>query len=92
MSYDIDGLRRKVLARYPFFGSVIAGVRYEETDRVRTTASDGKIIYYNPEWLSGLSLEAQVFALAHEVCHVAFQHVRRSRGKDPIIWKKATIR
>ena len=90
MSYDIDGLRRKVLARYPFFGSVIAGVRYEETDRVRTTASDGKIIYYNPEWLSGLSLEAQVFALAHEVCHVAFQHVRRSRGKDPIIWKKAT--
>lgn len=90
MSYDIDGLQRKVLARYPFFGSVIAGVRYEETDRVRTTASDGKIIYYNPEWLSGLSLEAQVFALAHEVCHVAFQHVRRSRGKDPIIWKKAT--
>ena len=90
MSFDIEGLQRKVLARYPFFGSVIAGLEYEESDRVRTTAGDGKTVFFNPEWLSGLSLDGQVFALAHEVCHAAFQHVRRSRGRDPIIWKKAT--
>lgn len=90
MSFDIEGLQRKVLARYPFFGSVVAGLAYEESDRVKTTAGDGKTIFINPQWMTGLSLDAQVFALAHEVCHVAFQHVRRSRGKDPILWKKAT--
>lgn len=90
MSFDMEGLARKVQARYPFFGSVIAGAEYQESDRVAATAGDGKTIYYNPEWLSGLTLDAQVFALAHEICHIAFRHVRRSLDKDPILWKKAT--
>lgn len=90
MIFDIETLRRKVLARYPWFGSVAAGLEYEESETVRTTSGDGKTIYYNPAWLSELSMEAQIFALAHELCHVAFHHIRRSRGKDPVIWKKAT--
>ena len=90
MSFDIAALKRRTVARYPFFGSVAAGVEYEESERVRTTGSDGKTVYYSPSYLAGLSPGEQVFVLAHELCHIAFNHIRRSRGKDPIVWKKAT--
>ena len=90
MIYDIAALKRKTVARYPFFGSVAAGVEYEETDRVRTTAGNGKTIFYNPSYLAGLSPGGQIFALAHELCHIAFNHIRRSRGRDMLIWKEAT--
>lgn len=90
MSYDITALRRKVVARYPFFGSVAAGLQYEERPGIRSTAGNGKVIFYNPDWLAGLQVEDQIFALAHEICHVAFQHIRRSRGRDGQVWKQAT--
>ena len=90
MGFDIGSLKRKVLAEYPFFGSLTAGLEYEETEEVRSTAGDGKTLYYNPEYMTGLTEEEQVFALAHEICHVAFDHIYRSEGKDAEVWKAAT--
>lgn len=31
MKYDIAALKRKMLVKYPFFGSVVASVGYKET-------------------------------------------------------------
>ena len=31
MAYDIDSLKRLVLAKYPYFGSVLANVALEDT-------------------------------------------------------------
>ena len=90
MAYDIDALKRKVVAKYPWFGSVAAGVEYIETTDIRTTAGNGKAIFYNPEYLGSLTESEQLFSLAHEICHVAFNHIRRSEGKDKEIWKAAT--
>ncbi len=90
MTYDTATLKRLVLAKYPFFGSVLASVGLEETQAVRQIASDGKTIYFNPEYLAELTAEEQRFALAHEVCHIAFRHIERSRGKDREVWKNAT--
>lgn len=90
MSFDMDALKRTVLARYPYFGSVAAALSYEETDRVRTIGCDGKTIFFNPEYMTGLNSEERLFVLAHELCHVAFGHIRRSRGRDKEVWKAAT--
>lgn len=90
MSYDVTLLKRKAVARYPFFGSVAANVEYQETDDVETIESDGENIFYNPQNLSGLSDSNQVFLLAHELCHIALEHTKRGKGKDPIIWDRAT--
>ena len=87
---DITETKKDMLTRYPFFGSLAASVKYVETDDVRTVASDGKTIFYNPEYFAALNEEERLFVLTHEICHIAFDHVKRGRGKDSEIWKAAT--
>ena len=90
MKYDIAALKRKMLVKYPFFGSVVASVGYKENKDILTAGTDGETIYYNPEYLESLSVEEQIFVFAHEVCHIAFNHILRSEGKDPELWNIAT--
>lgn len=90
MKYDIAALKRKMLVKYPFFGSVVASVGYKENKDIPTAGTDGETIYYNPEYLEGLSVEEQTFIFAHEVCHIAFNHILRSEGKNPELWNIAT--
>ena len=90
MKYDIEALKRKMLVKYPFFGSVVASIDYKENTGIPTAGTDGKTIYYNPEYLEGLGRDEQTFIFAHEVCHIAFNHILRSEGKDPELWNIAT--
>lgn len=90
MKYDIVALKRKMLVKYPFFGSVVASVSYKENNNISTTGTDGETIYYNPEYLEGLSVSEQTFIFVHEVCHIAFNHILRSEGKNPELWDIAT--
>lgn len=90
MNYDIATLKRKMLVKYPFFGSVVANVDYKEDNNISTAETDGKTIYYNPKFLEELTIEQQTFAFAHEVCHIAFNHILRSEGKNPKLWNIAT--
>ena len=90
MKYDIAALKRKMLVKYPFFGSVVASVGYKENKDIPTAGTDGETIYYNSEYLEGLSVEEQTFIFAHEVCHIAFNHILRSEGKNPELWNIAT--
>lgn len=89
MKYDIDVLKRKMLVKYPFFGSVVANVEYEENEEIETAETDGKVIYYNPLFLESLSIEEQLCIFAHEVCHIAFNHVLRGEGKEEETWNDA---
>ena len=90
MKYDIVALKRKMLVKYPFFGSVLANVGYKESRDISTASTDGETIYYNPEFLESISVEEQIFIFAHEVCHIAFNHILRSEDKDPELWNVAT--
>ena len=90
MNYDIKSIKNKMLVKYPFFGSVIADVKYEEDKSLGTAGTNGQIIYYNPDYLNCLSKEEQTFVFAHEVCHIAFNHILRSEGKDINLWNIAT--
>lgn len=90
MNFDIVSLKRKMLVKYPFFGSVVASVEYKEDKNIGTAGTDGKIVYYNPDFLEVLSVEEQTFIFAHEICHIAFNHILRSKGKDSRIWNTAT--
>ncbi len=90
MGYDLTGIKRKLTSRYPWFGGIIADTGFEETDKVRTLAGDGKTIRYNPAYLEELTKEEQLFVFAHELCHIAFDHIYRSAGKDQEVWKAAT--
>ncbi len=90
MIYDITILKRKVLAMYPFFGSVAANVEYQEIEDTGIMKNDGSTIFYDPRYMSTLSDNDQLFLLAHELCHIAFEHKERGVGKDPTVWMSAT--
>ena len=89
MNIDIDKIKRKMLIKYPFFGSVIANLKYVKDEEVKTAATDGDNIYYSEEFLSKLKPDEQVFVLAHETCHIVFKHVDRRTSKEPVMWNIA---
>lgn len=87
---SIENVRRKVLARYPYFGGVAAKTEIGRSEKVIGMESDDGVIYYDPDYFNELDLEDKVFALARELCHIALEHYERGKGKDAQIWKAAT--
>lgn len=90
MSINIDSIKRRLLVKYPAFGSIIANATFIENLTIDTALTDGKRIVYNPEFVESLSSDEQVFLFAHEVCHIAFDHILRSENKIHKLWNIAT--
>lgn len=92
---NIGKIKRKLFDKYPFFGTIIDTIPYVEAiscvdfNGNPTTATDGSSIYYHPEFIKNLSEEECEFVFAHEIVHVAFNHVERGKDKDQIIWNIA---
>ena len=89
MSYDIKPLKNRLLVKYPAFASTIVNANYHEAN-IKTLSTDGKDIYYNPNFLNSLSFDEQLFSLAHEICHIRSNHIMRSKNKDFKLWNIAT--
>ena len=87
---DIEKIKNKLLIKYPFFGRVISNVKYKEEESVQTAATDGKVIYYSKNFMDTLDDSEKLFVFAHEVCHIAFNHILRSKDKDEQLWNIAT--
>ena len=87
---NIESIKRKLLVKYPFFGSVVANSNFIAEPAVGTAGTDGKTIYYNPNFIESITDEEQTFIFAHEICHIAFDHIFRSEGKDKDLWNIAT--
>lgn len=93
MKVDIDTIKRKLLVKYPLFGSIVANLKYVAATNeqgVPTAGTDGDTVYYNPEFINHLPMDEQVFTFAHEICHVAFEHIPRAKDKDQHLWNIAT--
>lgn len=87
MEYDIkllEYVKRLMIAKYPRFGEDIAKTKLEyKTDlEFHAAATDGKHIYFDPNYLSSLSDNDKLFIIAHELMHVKFEHMFRMVGKD----------
>ena len=86
----LEQVKQGVLSKFPLLGSVMAKLIFTSDDQVETAETNGKQVKYSPSFLSKLSFEERMFLLAHEVMHVAFDHIMRSRGKDVERWNIAT--
>ena len=87
---NIESIKRKLLVKYPFFGSVVANSNFIAEPAVGTAGTDGKTIYYNPNFIESITDDQQTFIFAHQICHIAFDHIFRSEGKDKDLWNIAT--
>lgn len=94
----IDDVKRLMMIRYPRFGSEIAAasISYRTDLKYKTAATDGKNIYFDPNYLASLSEEDRLFLVAHELMHIKFKHALRlvdtksGEKRDPQLWNVAT--
>ena len=93
----LQNVKRLMIARYPRFAQEIANANLEyKTDLpYHTAATDGKNVYFDPDYLASLSEDDKLFIIAHELMHIKFQHMFRMLNKngemrDIEIWNIAT--
>ena len=91
--FNVEKIKKKVISRYPLMVSLIDNVElivFESQDAQDTAFTDGKSIYFNSKFLDTLDEKEQVFVFAHELAHIALDHIMRSEGKDARLWNIAT--
>ncbi len=93
----IYNAKRKMLAKYPRFGSeiAVANIEFKDNLKYHTAATDGKNIYVDPNYFASLSENDRLFTIAHEIMHIKFMHMFRLKDKsgvkrDPELWNIAT--
>lgn len=87
---NIENIKTKLLVKYPLFGGIIVKTNFIEQNSIQTIGTDGKNVYYNTNFLKKLNEEEKVFIFAHVTCHIAFNHIKRSKGRDQKLWDIAT--
>ena len=87
---DIQYIKGQILSKFPLLGVTMMSLPIVPDDRIGTAATDGQQIFYSPKFFSTLSDEQKQFVFAHEVMHVAFNHILRSKGRDQRLWNIAT--
>ena len=64
----------------PFFATLAMFAQFVPSQEIDSAATDGKDIYFNPNFLLSLSPDQQDAILLHEVLHAALLHVTRRGG------------
>jgi predicted metal-dependent peptidase len=59
------------------------------SQKIDTAGTDGLSVVYNPHFLMSLSEEEQIGLVAHEIWHVAFDHMGRKLDRDHTFWNEA---
>ena len=81
-----------LLFNQPFFGSLVLSLPVRDaTDDgwCPTAATDGRNIYYNRDFIDGLTPDEVMFVFCHEVMHVVYEHFGRRSHRDPEFWNMA---
>lgn len=79
----------EIMSRSVFVSTIALSLQHKLTDEVPTAATNGKVILYNPEFISKLAFPELVGLMAHECWHVAFNHLGRINERDPETWNIA---
>ena len=85
----ITTARVSLLLKKPFFGNMATRLKLIEKPEIKTAATDGRHLWYAPEFIDRLDVKQVEFLLAHEVLHVAFEHMLRRGDRDPSGWNVA---
>jgi predicted metal-dependent peptidase len=95
MSADIEtklsAARTRLILDKPFLGALVLRLPIKAGDPkwCKTTATDARTLYYNPDYIKDLSLDQTQFVLAHEAMHCALSHFARRQHRDKHRWDVA---
>ncbi|WP_149112013.1 vWA domain-containing protein [Limnoglobus roseus] len=76
-------------AKSAFFATLALRLTSEVDWACGTMATDGRVLAYDPRFVTGLSPDELVGVLAHEVMHNALAHPFRRGARDPARWNEA---
>ena len=83
--------RTRLILEKPFLGALVMHLPLKAADPkwCKTTATDARNFYFNPEYISRLTLEQTQFVLAHEAMHCALSHFNRRNHRQKHRWDVA---
>jgi predicted metal-dependent peptidase len=73
----------------PFFGTLAMFVRFLPSFTISTAGTDGRDIFFNPDFLQSLPINQQDGLLLHELLHAALLHPSRVGTREPRLWNIA---
>ena len=87
----ISAARTQLILDKPFLGALVLRLPVVEADPswCKTTATDMKKLYINPEYIRELKKEETQFVLAHEALHCALSHFTRRMFRIKHRWDLA---
>jgi predicted metal-dependent peptidase len=88
-SLGIQKARTALVLDHPFFGSLLFRLKDRPSSAVKTMATDGVSLLWNPEFVETLNAVTLAGTLAHEVMHPALHHHLRRTCRDPKRWNIA---
>ena len=95
MTEDIEArlsaARTRLILDRPFLGALVLRLPLEIAHPTwcPTIATDARKLYYNPEYIAGLSLAQVEFTLAHEALHCGLAHFARRAHREKHRWDNA---
>jgi len=83
--------RTRLILDKPFLGALVLRLPMNpaKPDWCKTTATDARAFYYNPEYIGSLTLDQTQFMLAHEALHCALSHFARRQHRVIHKWDLA---
>lgn len=82
--------RMQLLQAAPVSGAMALYLTLVPTRTVERMATNGKAIFFNPDWVSTESLENLEGTIAHEAWHCGLGHFGRRNGRDFERWNAST--
>lgn len=82
--------RTQLVIGHPFFATLALNLKMvERKENNPTMCTDGKHIFYNPEFVDTISDAELMGVIAHEALHPGFLHHTRIGSRDPRKWNMA---
>src|SRR4051812_27361427 len=78
-----------LILHHPFITTPLLRLKLVADPHQPTACVDGRSIFYNEDFVAGLTTEETIFLLAHEVLHVALAHHLRRGDRDLKGWNAA---
>lgn len=85
----IEAAKMGLVLGAPFYASIMLHLDIKEDKSAITAYTDGIALGYNPGYIDSLSLRQTKSLLAHEVLHVALEHIFRKGERDHKLWNVA---
>ena len=83
-----------LVSRNPFFAAIAGNLKMIEVEPdhsvVKTLATNGVHLYYNPVFVDNLCDASVLFGVMHEVMHVVMMTFERVGSRNHLIWNCAT--